>query len=337
VRAYVAELLGRLRVGGRERRRIAAEVTDHLAELVDEERRNGAEPEVAAERAVARFGSPAELAAEFNQDAARHSLTRAAWALVGCVAMAAAAAGIALQGAVPARPWPSDLVFYTASELMVQIAAVCGLNGLLLAVVAPWLRGVPLTGRPALLAGRSLAAASVVLIPMAVVAVGNLGGGVPAAERLPLAALAVGVPIAAYRGLRAVFRASWLGPGRDGENVLDVIADLGARLAGRWALTGRAYRLAGRAWRTARDRAPWLMGWIDLRRHPWRTAVTVSIASGLALKAPDLLIGDPDLIAAGMEAVAVFLSFTALGGLLGLRGSRSPATPEPDRLDLVTG
>ena len=70
---------------------------------------------------------------------------------------------------------------------------------------------------------------------------------------------------------------------------------------------------------------------LDLRHHPWRAAATTSVAAGLALKAPDLLIGDPDLLAAAVEAVTVYASFAALGGLLGLRGSRPSDMRERDR------
>ena len=62
------------------------------------------------------------------------------------------------------------------------------------------------------------------------------------------------------------------------------------------------------------------MGWLEPRRHPWRAAVTASIAAGIALKLPDLVLkGDVDLPAAAVEAVAAFTGYVLLGGLLGLR------------------
>jgi hypothetical protein len=61
---------------------------------------------------------------------------------------------------------------------------------------------------------------------------------------------------------------------------------------------------------------------LDLRHHPWRAAATASIAAGLALKAPDLLAGGPDLLDAAFEAAAAYACFAVLGGLLGLRGAR---------------
>ncbi|MEV5752235.1 permease prefix domain 1-containing protein [Actinoallomurus sp. NPDC052308] len=334
---YLETLLTRLCVGAGRRRRIVAEVSDHLAESIEEERRGGASPEEAAERALARFGDPRALAAEFNADFVRHSLTRAAWALVGCGAVTFAAAGLALNTAPPARPWPSPFVFYAVPDLLVQVAVVCGLNGLFLSVVAPWLRGTALAGRPAALAGRSLAAAAVALLPVGVVAAGNLRPSVPFAERLPLAAAAIGIPIAVYAGLRAAGRTSWLGPARHGEDTLDVIAAACRALADRVPVAGRMLRFAEALWRGARRRAPRLTRWLDLRHHPWRAAATTSVAAGLMIKAPDFLIGDPDFIAVGIEAVAVFGCFAALGGLLGLRGDPARDTPEPERAPVLTG
>jgi hypothetical protein len=334
---YVGELAAQLRMGARQRCRITAEVSDHFADLIAEEQDSGLSRREAAERAVARFGTSAELADEFNQDAARHGLRRAAWALVACVVVAFAAAGAANEGWAPARPWPNVSTFFAVTQLLVQVAIVCGLNGLFLAVVAPWVRGVPLAGRPAALAGRSLATAAVALVPVAGVAAANITRTGPVTERLLLTIVALGVPIAAYGGVRAATRASRLRAAQLDEDTLDVIAAVGATLAGRWPYAGRAHLLLTAAWHAARERMPRLTRWLDLRHHPWRTATTVSVAAGLALKAPDLLLqGDPDLLAAAVEAAAVFISFTALGGLLGLRGGRPHTEVEPDRPELLT-
>jgi HAAS len=331
VTGYLSELNTALRVGARRQRRIRAEVSAHLAELIAEEREQGADPALAGQRAVERFGAPAELAAEFNADTARHGMNQASWALAGCGAAAFVAAGFSPHATEIARPWPGVLVFTLVTQLWVQVPLTCAAIALFLAVVAPWLRGAPVGGRPAVLAGRSLTLASLLLLPVAVVAVGNLGTGMPLPELLPLAVVAVTGPVAALWGLRAASRASWLGRQRDEGEVLDVIAAAGEALAGRWALAGRAHRIAGEAWRAARARAPWATSWLDLRRHPWRAAATTSVAAGLALKAPDLLIGDPDFLAAAVEAVTVYACFAAFGGLLGLRGSRPRAMRDHDR------
>jgi hypothetical protein len=322
VRGYLSELNTALRVGAWRQRRIRAEVSGHLAELVARERELGTDPALAEQRAVERFGTPAELAAEFNADVARHTMNRASWALAGCGAAAFVAAGFSPHASEIARPWPSVWAFTLVTQLWAQIPVACGLITLFLAAVAPWLRGTPMAGRPAVLAGRGLTLASFLLLPVAMVAVGNLGTGLPLDERLPLAVVAVTVPVAAMCGLRAASRASWLGDHGDEDQVLDVIAAALEALAGRWELAGQAHRIAGKAWQAADARVSWLTSWLDLRHHPWRAAATASVAAGLALKAPDFLIGDPDFLAAAVEAVTVYACFAALGGLLGLRGNR---------------
>lgn len=331
VTGYLGELDTALRVGAWRQRRIRAEVSDHLAELIADERERGADPALAGQRAVERFGAPAELAAEFNADIARHGMNRASWALAGCGAAAFVAAGFSPHASEIARPWPSTRAFTLVMQLWVQVPVTCGAIALFLAAVAPWLRGTPMGGRPAVLAGRSLTLASFLLLPVAVAAMGNLGTGMPLAERLPLAVVAVTAPVAAIWGLRAASRASWLGREGDEEELLDVIATAGEALAGQWVLAGRVHRIAGEAWQAARMRAPRVTSWLDLRRHPWRAAATMSIAAGLALQAPDLLIGDPDFLAAAVEAVTVYACFTSLGCLLGLRGKRPRDTRDRDR------
>lgn len=325
VTGYLSELNAALRVSAGRKRRIAAEVSDHLAELIAAERARGADPGQAAARAVERFGGPAALAAELNADLARHGMNRASQALTACVVAALAAAGFAAHASEAARPWPGALVFTLVTQLWVQVPVTCWAIALFLAVVAPWLRGTPLAGRPGVLAGRSLGLASAMLLPVAVVAAANLGTGMPLAERLALAAVAATSPVAAIWGLRAAARASWLEDRGDAGDVLDVIAVAAGALAGRWALAGAACRLAGDVWRAARARAPRLTNWLDLRHHPWRAGATVSVAAGLALKAPDLLKGDPDFLDAAVEAAMVFACFAVLGALLGLRAQHRHA------------
>ena len=279
---YLGELDNALRVGAWRQRRIRAEVADHLAELIADERERGADPALARQRAVERFGTPAELAAEFNADIARHGMNRASWALAGCGAAAFVAAGFSPHASEVARPWSSAGVFDLVTQLWVQVPVTCGAIALFLAAVAPWLRGTPMGGHPAVLAGRSLTLASFLLLPVAVVAMGNLGTGLPLAERLPQAVVAVTAPVAVIWGLRAASRASWLWRQGDEEGVLDVIAAAGEALAGRWARAGRMHQVAGQTWQAARARAPWLTSWLDLRHHPWRAAATTSVAAGLA-------------------------------------------------------
>ena len=321
VESYISDLIWQLRVGNRARRRIAREVGDHRAELVAEEQARGLTPQAATRRATTRFGAPADLAAEFNRDVAVHGLRWAAWALVVCVSTAGAAAGAALQGWGPTAPWPNEAVFSVVTQLLAQVAGVCALNAWFLAVVAPWIRGVPLAGRPLRLTARSLVAATLALVPVAVVAAGNIGGTENRLGAALFACVVVCVPVAAFWALRAASRAEQLAEASQGsESTLAVIAACCPALVARWARADAAFEACTARWDRAVDRAPQVMCWFQLRRHPWRTALTVSVAAGIALKAPDLLLkGEVDVLAAGVEAAAVFVAYVLLGGLLGLR------------------
>jgi hypothetical protein len=64
--AYLRELERELRVRGRARRRILAELRAHLLDAVEAERARGAEEGIAAQRAVLRVGLGAETARQFN-------------------------------------------------------------------------------------------------------------------------------------------------------------------------------------------------------------------------------------------------------------------------------
>ena len=338
IEAYVEDLAWQLRVGRRAGRRIGRGVADHLAELVAEEEAAGQTPPAAVRRAATRFGEPAELAAEFNHDAAVHGVRRAAWALLVCAGAAFVAAGGALRGWGPAVPWPDERVYHAVPELLVQVVGVCVLNALLLAVVAPAIRGVPLGGRPLELAGRSLTVAALAMLPVAAVSAGNVAGA-DWGEGAMSAFVAVTVPVATVWAVSAAARVEALEPARwadavghntenhpgarSTESALDVLADCLLTLAARRPWSTRLAREVTDRWSRAVDHAPTLMSWLELRRHPWRTALTVSVAAGVALKSTDLILkGDIDIPAAAIEAAAVFVAFSLLGGLLGLRASR---------------
>jgi hypothetical protein len=88
---YLAQLGPALR--RRSRRRILAEVHAHLVESAACHRARGIEPDRAEELAVARFGSPLRVAAQFN------TLRRRPRALLSrAVAVTLAAAGMASVG-----------------------------------------------------------------------------------------------------------------------------------------------------------------------------------------------------------------------------------------------
>jgi hypothetical protein len=326
VDAYVSDLAHRLRVGRRTRRRIEQEVAAHLADLVAEEEATGMTPQAAARRASERFGQPEALAAEFNRNAAEHLLRRASWALAGCAAVAFVAAGVWVRDGGALTAWPDDLLFGLTTQVLVQVAGVCALIGLFLAVVAPWIRHVPLAGAGARRAGRSMVLAAAALLPVAVVAAGNVARTTAPLERALLVLVAVTVPLASGWAWLAASRADLL-EGEGDATTLDAVVECCEALLIRTAWSARGYQHAAVLWARCEERAPGGISWFQLRRHPWRAALSLSIAAGVALKMPDLLIkGEVDLPAAGIEAAAVFLSYCLLGGLLGLRAPR-PAEP----------
>ncbi|WP_194910217.1 permease prefix domain 1-containing protein [Catenulispora rubra] len=313
IEAYTDDLAWRLRIGMRGRRRIVSEVTAHLADLVAEEEAAGLTPQAAARRATTRFGAPGELAAEFNRDCALHSARIAAWALVACVAAAVGAAGLANRGGAPAVPWPDQAAYFAVPVLLGQVAAMCAGTAFLLVVFAPWLLGR--TPRSLATAVRAQAVAVLALAPIAVISAGNIAHSAWDVGAMS-ALVALAVPVALVFSVRSALR---VGTASGGTSTLDVIADCCEALAMRWTWSTRLYELVTGVWSAAVERMPRLMSWLEMRRHPWRSAVTLSVAAGIALKAPDLLKGDLDVPAAAIEAVAAFLGYCLFSGLLGLR------------------
>lgn len=105
--AYLRELKRELRVRGRARRRILAEVRAHLLDAAEAERSRGAEEGVTAERAVVRFGLAAETARQFNMHAGRRGavLRRALVPWIAAVALTSmATATVWASHAGPAPP-----------------------------------------------------------------------------------------------------------------------------------------------------------------------------------------------------------------------------------------
>jgi len=320
IEAYTDDLARQLRVGQRGRRRIVTEITAHLADLIAEEQAAGLTPQAATRRATLRFGGPEELATEFNRDCALHSLRVAAWALVACVAAAVGAAGLANRGGAPAAPWPDQAAYYAVPVLLGQLAAMCAGTAFLLVVLAPRLLGrTPASPASLAAAVRAQAVAVLALAPIAVISAGNIARSTWAVGAMS-ALVALAVPVALVLSIRSVLR---VGTVSGGTSTLDVIADCCEALALRWTWSARLYELATGVWSAAAARMPRLMSWLEMRRHPWRSAVTLSVAAGVALKAPDLLKGDLDVPAAAVEAAAAFLGYCLFSGLLGLR-TRTP-------------
>jgi hypothetical protein len=105
--AYLRELKRELRVRGRARRRILAELRAHLLDAVEAEQSTGAGVGVATQRAVVRFGLVAETAHQFNCLAAHRGaiLRRALVPWIAAVALSLMAT--AKVWAFQAGPAPS--------------------------------------------------------------------------------------------------------------------------------------------------------------------------------------------------------------------------------------
>jgi hypothetical protein len=121
VAAYIHELARELRMRRAPRRRLLAEVEDHLRTTAGE-LANAGRPAADAEReAVARFGAAAEVARAFAH-AAASSTARAALAWAGAAFLAYGATAVLFIGTAPR--WLRDFPHGAPSTLALQVAAV---------------------------------------------------------------------------------------------------------------------------------------------------------------------------------------------------------------------
>ena len=104
---YLAALAGELRVGPLRRRRILAEVEDHLQASVDERLASGVARDEAEEAARARFGPAADLAAGFNRQWRVRTRLAAAAVLGGAGALFVTVQRL-MENWVQPAPWPED-------------------------------------------------------------------------------------------------------------------------------------------------------------------------------------------------------------------------------------
>lgn len=349
IKRYLAELQAHLRLPGGRRRRILSEVEDHLACAAAELSATGeVGPQDAELQAIQRFGPAPELAQRFLEQEATRSGLRAAQAtgVLGVLTglLVSTAPGRALIGTV----LPDGLVEFLLAQVALVAGAVTfargwssspegGPHGARLALV--------LRGTLVVLACAGTGIAYGVVRALLSGTVLSLGGWVA------LAVLVSGVAatgFAAVRGWRLAAAAA-LPPA--GPEQHDILGDIQA--AALLALERAAHRvptLAAPLRRAASlvatlpaalaHRAPRLSAWLDLRRHPWRFALTVSIVAGLAVAVghgvgegattdhlpKQLLAGG---LIASIEAAAALLGFAVLGRYLGLRSDTRAAAPAP--------
>ena len=152
VRDYLASLSRELRVGPLRRRRILAEVEDHLLEAADREGEGAA---------IDRFGPVEEVASRLNRQWRVRTRLAAAAALGGVAVVFFSVQGL-MDGILPPAPWPEDAI---PSSLAWQSRAGQGLVlvALLLALAALAGRGWSAVLVGCALVALALAAASVSL------------------------------------------------------------------------------------------------------------------------------------------------------------------------------
>jgi hypothetical protein len=130
VESYLGAFSAALRVPARERRRIVAEVRDHLVDDMAAGERAGATPEAAAADALEAFGPPVDIARRFNALAGTRDARRATIALgtSGAIVAAGFLFGAAQQAGARSVAAPLWLpVLFFAARVAFEIALVSGL------------------------------------------------------------------------------------------------------------------------------------------------------------------------------------------------------------------
>jgi len=301
---YLAQLLDELRLPRRRRRRIVAEVEDHLWSAAADLHASGLEPDAAEREAVRRFGPASAVARAFVEQegaAAGTRLARASGVLgVLCAVLVLGPPGRAFE----AQPFPSGLIDFVLG----QVALVAGTLTLLRGLRAT-AEGGPAGTRLALVLRGAVVVLACTAVTVAHDAALTVGGWAVLAV-LAVGSIVTGVML--VRGLRfaaaAGASAARFGPSDD------ALADLEA--VARIAIERFGLRVPNVAPR--------------LRAHPWRLAVSLAVLAGLALAATHGIgegisihhLGGA-LIAGALivtiEAAAALAGFAVLGRFLAIR------------------
>ena len=104
---YLAALVRELRVGAAQRRRVIAEVEDHLRTAAEKERAAGVGRGEAEEAALERFGPAEDIASRFNRDWRVRTRLAAGAVLAGSGVLFFTVQNL-VEGMVPPAPWPED-------------------------------------------------------------------------------------------------------------------------------------------------------------------------------------------------------------------------------------
>ena len=150
---YIEDISQRLVATARQRSRIVEDIRDHLADSVEQLVSQGIDQRTAEERAISAFGSAAQLAIQFNGQAAAVAMRRTPLTMAACgVVVVAGFLLAAITQPLPAVPQAASIVrqvaFFTA-VLGLQFAFVAGLR-VLVRAGARW-RATPHPGDQLLL------------------------------------------------------------------------------------------------------------------------------------------------------------------------------------------
>ncbi len=308
---YLAELLAHLRLPDGKRRRVVAEVEDHLACAAADLHAEGLDPDQAEHEAVRRFGPAGELARTFlEQEAARGAMRTAQAATVFALVC-----GALLIGAPGRSLFAGAFPFSVPAFVLGQVALVAGA----LTFVRAWRarrEGGPRGARLTLVLRGTLvvlgcAAAGIVDALVRALIAGHVWGvgGAAALVALLFGTMATGATLMRSRRKALALPSAPTGPDQDVETLYGALAAC--------------------------------VPWLDPRRHPWRFAAIVSAGAGLALAAAHAMTeGGLSLhhltqqlhgagLIIGVETAASLLGFAVLGRYLGLRSDTGGAAPGP--------
>jgi hypothetical protein len=343
---YLLELLDELRVPTRRRRRILAEVEDHLTCAAAELHAGGLDVGDAEREAARRFGPANQVARAFVEQEAALGGKRAARAS-GLLAALLAVFMLAPPGVVLRdHGFPAGLVMF----VLAQVALVAG--GLTL--VRAWgaaSEGGPRGPRLFLILRGGLVvvacAAGAMTYGIADALTTSAGPHGTLTAWLGLAGVALGATATAatlakgWRGASVAGMASLAGSPEDADALADfravavlMLTRLQRRAPMLDAIVGHAAALPPACSVVAQPRALHDSAWLDLRRHPWRCALTVATLAGVALAGWHALVEGVNVphlpgavlaaaLIATIEALAALLGFAVLGRFLGIRSPRA--------------
>jgi hypothetical protein len=331
---YLAELSAGLPALGRLRSRVLAETEDHLRDDIAARMRAGDSAATAQQAALIAFGSPADLARNVAEGMAQSTARRMFSLGIALFAIVIVGSDLATTDfAHLTASWLSDGPGTVFTWIVAQVALVAGAVTVIRAIA----HSVSRTGISQLFIVRGMLVVIIcAALALAVDAAGAIGGPLKlgvAGVALVIAALAASLTAAAAamilaRRTAACLRSLGIGPEPD-TTIIDDIRAAATRVSGATQRLAPATtpllrgltRITDACVITISRRAPWLAGWLDVRRHSWRFAVLAMAPLGILTfvygVVQGLLTGAFD---AGVATMAYPLELTAIECGLALTG-----------------